>query len=309
MMHTWKVPHLAKGLLTYVPAVNRWRAHTGATGGTDSVRYCYAVWLRHLVTLSAYGFHLPGARVAELGPGDSVGTGIAALLSGATAYTGIDVVRYAAKDDAPRFVQTLAEMFASREPIPDHNEFPRVRPRLADYSFPSRLIEAEGVPERAARLVRALTAGDGDVFRYEAPMTSVNAVAPGSLDLIMSQAVLQYVESLPQAYASMYAWLKPGGFCSHATGFGANDLSPFWNGHWAYSDTEWQLVRGAREYLLNREPLSTHLSLARSVGFSVLHCDVEYDHSGLPIERLDPRFQALDRDDLSARGVMLVLRK
>ena len=98
MIQPWKVPHLVRGMLTFVPAINRWRARSRATGGSDSARYCYAVWLRHLVVLSRYGFTLQGRTVCELGPGDSIGAGLAALLAGARRYIALDAGHLATKD-------------------------------------------------------------------------------------------------------------------------------------------------------------------------------------------------------------------
>ena len=135
----WKVPPIIKGMLTYVPVLNAWRKHHATSGGTDSSRYCYSVWLRHLTTLYRYGFKISGARVGELGPGDSIGIGLAALLSGATRYVGLDIVPFSAKADLETIFEELVQLYSRREPIPDHNEFPRVRPRLESYEFPNHL--------------------------------------------------------------------------------------------------------------------------------------------------------------------------
>src|SRR5439155_15929655 len=88
--------------------------------GSDSPRYCYSVWLRHLLTLNSYGFRIAGAQVGELGPGDSVGIGLAALLSGAARYVGLDIVPFSVKADLTTIFEQLVEMFLRREPIPDH---------------------------------------------------------------------------------------------------------------------------------------------------------------------------------------------
>src|SRR5438128_1658269 len=81
------------GLVTNIPGLRGIDGRT--TGGTHSARYCYAVWMRHLVLLSESGQLKPISTLLELGPGDSIGTGIAALLSGVDRYIGIDVNRYA----------------------------------------------------------------------------------------------------------------------------------------------------------------------------------------------------------------------
>ncbi len=54
----WKLRHVIKGTATWMPFVSAVRRRYGSTGGTDSARYCYAVWLRHLVTLSRHGFRI-----------------------------------------------------------------------------------------------------------------------------------------------------------------------------------------------------------------------------------------------------------
>jgi hypothetical protein len=129
------------------------------------------------------------------------------------------------------------------------------------------------------------------------------------LELIFSQAVLEHVDDLDETYQAMFAWLKPGGYASHVIDFSAHHLSPFWNGHWAYSDREWQLVRGQREFLLNRKPLSAHLACAEKVGFEILSIDRLRDNGGLNTKGLSERFQALNCDDARTRGAVLVLQK
>ena len=275
MIESWKVPHIGKGMLTYIPLVNTLRARRGSTGGSNSSNYCYAVWLRHLVVLARCGFTVQDAVISELGPGDSIGTGLAALLSGARRYIGLDLVPYSTKANLDLLLHELVALYSRRAPIPDHHVFPRMRPRLASYAFPEHLVDTAGLTASADRLRAALTAGleGGSDISYRAPWTSISDIEAGSIDLIFSQAVLQHIDDLRQAYAAMFVWLKPGGYCSHSIGFRAHYVAPFWNGHWAYSDLEWRIVRGRREWLLNRQPMSTHLALARQAGFDVVEVE------------------------------------
>src|SRR5262249_44088460 len=134
-------------------------------------------------------------------------------------------------------------------------------------------------------------------------------IALGSLDLIFSQAVLEHVDNLEETYQAMFAWLKPGGYASHVIDFSAHHLSPFWNGHWAYSDLQWRLARGRREFLLNREPLATHLARAKKAGFEVLLLKRDYAEGGIKAESLSHPFQLLDNEDARTRGAILILRK
>src|SRR5437899_2222019 len=141
MIQAWKVPHIVKGVLTWVPVLNAWRLRRAATGGSDSSRYCYSVWLRHLVTLDRFGFRIKGARIGELGPGDSIGIGLAALLSGATRYVGLDIVPFSARADLEGIYDELVHLYSRREPVPNENEFPLVRPKIDSYEFATHLLD------------------------------------------------------------------------------------------------------------------------------------------------------------------------
>ena len=309
-MQTWKLPHIIKGMLTYVPVFNHWRQHRAFTGGTNDPRYCYSVWLRHLLNVLPFGFEVKGATVGELGPGDSIGAGLAALLSGAGSYIGLDAVPFSAKNRLEPLFDGLLQLFCRREPIPGDAEFPYVRPKLESYEFPTKLIDCDQIASRAQRIRRELQTGvnSGPLIRYQAPWRSADDVAPNSLDFIFSQAVLEYVR-VEEAYNAMFRWLKPGAHATHTIDFSAHDFSPFWNGHWAYSDREWRIVWGRREYLLNREPFSGHIACARKAGFEILSVKPAYISGGLDLNALASPYQKLDPEDLRIRGAFMILRK
>jgi hypothetical protein len=205
----------------------------------------------------------------------------------------------------------MIRLYVKREPIPDNSEFPRIRPQLRSYEFPEYAIQWSGFSERVKHIRNDIRQGleHGQLVRYRAPWTSNKEVAPNSLDLIFSQAVLEYVDSLHETYKAMSMWARPGAYASHVVDLSASYLSPICNGHWAYSDWEWRLARGRREVFLNRMPLTTHLACAADSGFDVLMLQKEYVHSSLDVTDLSSRFRALDSEDLRTRGVMLVLRK
>ena len=77
-MNKKNIRKILGGFKSYVPG----GVSIHGTGGTDSARYCYTIWLRHLSILYKNGFTKIPDTIAELGPGDSIGTGLAGLLSG-----------------------------------------------------------------------------------------------------------------------------------------------------------------------------------------------------------------------------------
>ncbi len=87
------VKQLLYGVATFVPGFKKLRIR--GTGGTISARYCYSVWMRHLVIAKENGLNTSPRIVAELGPGDSLGIGLAALIGGCDRYFAFDIVRFA----------------------------------------------------------------------------------------------------------------------------------------------------------------------------------------------------------------------
>jgi hypothetical protein len=298
-------------LSTYVPGINALRSRTRGTGGSGSARYCYSVWLRHAVLLARHGARLPGAQAAELGPGDSLGTGLAALLMGVARYTALDVVRYARAAANHAVLDELTALVRARSPVPGPDEFPAVEPRLADYAFPHALFP-EPLLQAALQRAPALHAGlDGaeSPLHYCVPWQAQNTVQPASVDLLISQAVLQSVDDLPAAYLAMHTYLKPGALMSHSIDFGSLSMAPTWDGHRAYSDLWWSIVKGRRPHSLNRLTLSSHLGLLQQCGFETLEVQRVSDRPTVDRGRLARRFQALGEDDLNTRVAVIVARK
>jgi len=311
MMQMWKARHIVSGMLTWVDILNAWRQRHSSTGGSDSARYCYSVWFRHLTMLDRSGFKISGAQIGELGPGDSLGIGLAALLSGAARYVGLDIVPYSAKADLGKMFDELLHMYTNGERVPDDKEFPFVRPRVDSYEFPRDAVDQKNLSAKAQEIRNQLRGGfnSGSLLGYKVPWTSLPQIDQASLDLIFSQAVLEHIDSLEETYRAMFAWLKPGAYASHVIDFRAHGRSPFWNGHWAYSDWQWRLVRGKREYLLNREPLSTHVAFAKKVGFELLLIERNQAPNGLEVQALASRFRQMNADDACTSGVFLILQK
>ncbi len=132
------------------------------TGGSGSARYCYSVWLRHLVKAAEAGLPTELRSIVELGPGDSIGVGLASLLTGAEEYVALDQVAFARSQSNIAVFDGLVELLHQRSPIPDNLEFPEIRPRLADYSFPAEVLSDTRLTPaldlfRVARLRRAIT--------------------------------------------------------------------------------------------------------------------------------------------------------
>jgi hypothetical protein len=299
--------------VTALPPVKRilQRRVTG-TGGTDSARYCYSVWLRHLVLAAERGKNTNPKSVAELGPGDSIGVGLAALLSGAGRYFALDVVAHANPARNLKIFDELVALFRARADIPDNAELPEVSPKLNDYRFPHGILTGDRLtqslaPERVATIRASIEdyASNESLIQYRAPWYDERIIERDSIDMIFSQAVLEHVDELVATYRAMRLWLAPAGFMSHTIDLKSHGWAKEWNGHWTYSDFMWKLVRGKDVWMINREPASRHIKILSEEGFRVI-CQ---DRTALPTKvtrrQLATKFRDMPEDDLTTSGLFI----
>ena len=300
----------ASGIVSFIPGVNRFCCTE--TGGTDSARYCYSVWLRHLVMAARNALDTDPQVVAELGPGDSIGIGLAALMSGARKYYAFDVVKYVILKRNLSIFDEIVNLFKNRTNIPGEREFPEAKPFLDNYEFPGHILtdnrlSAALEANRIAKVRQSILnpPDDESPIGYWAPWYEMSIIKRESIDLIYSQAVLEHVDDLHNAYRAMRCWLRPGGYVSHQIDFTSHATADTWNGHWTYSECAWKLIRGRRPYLLNRQPHSIHIRILREEGFEIVCDKTMKSKSGIPRKRLARGFQNLSDDDLTTSAAFI----
>jgi hypothetical protein len=275
MINTEKVVALTKGAIRKV--VDR-RKQDARTFGTDNSRYCYSVWLRHLIHAHKFGFNHINSTVAELGPGESIGIGLAALLTGSRKYYALDVHTYWNTKRNLMIFDKLVDLFKNKTDIPDNHEFPMVYPLLDDYTFPFHILNdnvmkqmlAEDRITKLRSAISNMDSNSSDQIQFFVPWEKNTEIESGSLDYIFSQAVLQYVDKLDSTYEKMNALLRQGAMMSHCIDFSSHGMTKSWNGQWLYSDAEWKYLNGNKKVILNREPKSAHLQTNLKSGFDVL---------------------------------------
>ena len=305
---------ILRGLKSYLPI----SATPKSTGGTISARYCYAVWLRHQVLLAESGLDPHPHTVAELGPGDSLGSGLAALLSGVQRYIALDVVHFATPERNLAIFDELVALFRARAPIPDAQEFPQVHPRLSSYDFPSHILSEAHLaralaPQRIQKLRADLAAlhapSPHSAISYICPWTDASVIQPASADFIFSQAVLEHVDDIHLTYNACHQWLTPTGVMSHQIDFKSHGITDVWNGHWGYPDWLWRIARGRKPYFLNRAPLSGHVAAIQQARFQILRVLPVTRTGGLGRKQLAASFRTLTDDDLITSSAHILARK
>jgi SAM-dependent methyltransferase len=305
---------IIKGLLTFVVPRSMYSRHTG---GTDSARYCYSVFLRHLVAIHTATGSVPLGRIAELGPGDSLGVGLAALIAGAEQYYAFDVAPFSSQARNLQVFDELVGLFQQRADLPGRAEIPQIKPAIADERFPIHILNDDRMakaldPARIAALRLDLSGdagGRGNSVSYVAPWFDPATVQDETLDWIFSQAVMEHVDDLETTYDICYRWLKPGGLMSHQIDFRSHGTAPSWDGHRAYGDVAWWMLRGARPYLINRQPLSAHRTIPQARGFELIEQVLIEGGPTIEPARLASRFRTWSEEDIATAGAFVVHRK
>jgi hypothetical protein len=284
------------------------------TGGSVTARYCYSVWLRHLSIISQYIPRFEPGYVVELGPGDSIGLGLAALLSGADRYTGLDVLEHATSEVNRGVLDELVALFRANEPIPAQTEFPELLPSLDNYSYPTGLfneprLQSHLSDEYVELLQHAILDRNNTAqIDYQCPWTDVS-VPESSADMVITQVALQDMERSDLRYNlnCMSKWLKPGGVMSHQIDFSCPG-GDIWNHHWSSSAFAWKIVLGNRPYYVNRVPLSEYLNLLQAAGMDVIGVAPVFS-DGLPRSKVTDSFKHLPDSDYHTRAALIVAVK
>lgn len=285
------------------------------TGGTVSARYCYSVFMRHRVIAAQYGMTQPPSTVVELGPGDSLGIGLMAILTGSQHYIAIDAVRHANTATNLAVFDEVVTLLMNRTPIPFDGECAAIRPELIEYGFPHALFDQDYLSaalstQRLSAIRQALINPSRDgLIQYYAPLGEMSGISAGSIDWIFSQAVLEHVDELEETYRQCFRCLRSGGFMTHQIDYQCHETAKEWNGHWGYPNWLWVLMRGRRPWFVNRLPHSVQRKLQEGTGFSILAEILQKGVPGIKRSQLSTQFRGLSDQDFVTAGAMLVSRK
>jgi hypothetical protein len=274
------------------------------------------VWLKHLTLLWANGMRSIPDTVAELGPGDSLGTGLAALLSGVNHYYALDIVHHVNTPRNLMIFDQLVSLFQRRTKRPSRG-WPDYDQYLDQNMFPSHVLtrsvlESALAPDRIAAIRSALVHPSLDTdritIRYMVPWNEASVIRQATVDLVFSHVVLQSIVNLEDIYQACAQWLKPGGWMSHQIDLSSCYLADVWNDHWTYPDWMWKIVMGKGFFYLNRQPCSHHIQLLRASGFEIVDHQKSTRIDGIRRSQLALRWQGLSEDDFTCVNTFIQAR-
>jgi hypothetical protein len=231
----------------------------------------------------------------------------------------LDIIKFANKERNLEIFNDLLELFRKKEPVPDNTEFPRVKPLLENYSFPSWILTDEILSkslseDRINRLRFILQDKNQDsnnelVIKYIVPWAETNDFP--FVDLVFSQAVLQHIENIEDFFKTTSKMLLTGGFSSHEINFSSHGETWEWNGHWAINDKKWKKMKRNIGYSINREPLSRYLKYFNDFNFTVVEKIPYQNVSDISINRnkLIQKYINITEADISTSSCFIIARK
>lgn len=269
-----KTKYILKGVASYLPAWVPLPHHQHQFSGVGlrpdpgpekTAQVYYSVWMRTYLRAKEKGIKFDLTNVAEIGPGDSLGFGIAALLFGAEKYCAFDIVPNAKNFNNIEIFEELVKLYKNKKPIPEAS--PKLRPYLDSYNFPLsdedlKILLSE---DRLERIKKSIENGSDmihlDFNWYETKEKPT---------LIFSTAAMEHVGDPDRAYKVMYDRLNDGGMMAHTIDYSSHHTAPGWNAHWTYSDFVWNIVKGKNVYFINRWTHEDHLKEIQKY-FKILH--------------------------------------
>lgn len=308
-----EVVALTKGIATRVPLLYRTfgQRHTNLDLSEATADYSYSVWIKHLAKLhETAGCGVPEV-IAEVGPGDTLGTGVAALLSGATRYIGVDVLPFARTGPTMEVAHGLVPLFATRRPC-EGEGVPRFQHILDKNGFLSSVLtddllsrtldpaRVEAILEDVSSVVRGVVPKNGFVT-YVAPITE-SAIPIASVDFLLSHSVLEHVSDPKESMRMFHKWLKPGAIMSHLFDLRSHGITRAWDGHRAFGERAWSVAVGARPFVINRLPFADLVNIVESSGFRILLALRHQCEPTLSRDQLAKVWQRQSDEELSTDG-------
>ena len=255
--------------------------------------------------------------IAELGPGNSLGIGLAAMLCGAKQYIALDVVKYSDIDTNLAVLDELIELFESRAARPTKG-WPDFDRFLDDNLFPSHILSDELLrsslsKDRISAIRNELENQAHDnsdaIIKYMVPWLDDSVIEKDSVDVILSQSVLEHVVDLDGTYNAIHSWLKPNGIMSHQIDFTSHGISESWNGYRVFPESLWKAITGSRPYLINRQPHSVHVNHIVKNHFNII-CDYARNETdGIARSDLSGYWESISDGDLSCSGAFIQASK
>lgn len=272
-----------RSLISYTPIIRSLLEKTG-TGGSNSAEYCHRMWRIHKALFVECGGDKHDV-VAEIGPGDSVGSGICALLEGAEKYLAFDAINHTNPTFDISMLEDLVELFYK-------NSLNHLQEKIVD------LKKDLGTSNHLRTRIK-----------YFSPWWEFDEIEDNKIDFVFSTAVMEHIDDIDSFYRKVYGFLKPGGLISSLIDYSAHEFSEKWFEHYYYGDKFWKFLMHGRKYIINRRTHTEHLLSMKNSGFTIVKDDRRLDDK-VNYRKISKSIRSRFEDlDLSTKSGIIVGKK
>ena len=110
---------ILRSFISYVPLLNTIISKKG-TGGSNSGEYCFEMWKMHKHQVLENGGN-NFSVVAVIGPGDSIGSGLCALIEGTQKYLALDSINHIDSLAERKIFQEIKNIYQKESPKKHYN--------------------------------------------------------------------------------------------------------------------------------------------------------------------------------------------
>ena len=309
------------GLVSYLPGALALYERRFLRPNPTSASASYGIFFKHLLLARASGMQTMPRTVVELGPGLTLGVGLASLICGAERYVALDVVPFADRAQTLPLFDELVTLFRQGARPQNLSGFPNYERLWAEHER----LHADGWPfktsgaattssaDRLARLrtnlAKFASGQEQGVIDYRAPWLSSDSALNGLADWLMSHTVLQHVDDLPAVWQAIGRMLAPHGYTTHQVNFDSHGTCAEWNGHWGCPEWLWRVALGRKKFLINRLPVSAYRRAIERAGLVAADLQCNPDEAGMQRSELVGPWRELTEEDLRTHGAFIVGKK
>jgi hypothetical protein len=270
--------------------------------------------MRYVFALARVGVSFENKVVLEYGPGATLGLGFASLICGAKRYYSYDLIDHTDADRNLAVFDELLQMFKRRAALPSDGFHARIFPILESNEFPSEALPEDLLrrtlePERIDAIREDIKTRAGHFVLQRSSRDIGAAVQDEPADVIISESVLEHVDDLPPTYAFFARALAADGAMVHLIDYTCHNLANEWNGHWVCAPTLWSIVRGKREFLINRKPHQYHLDLLAENGMRVIQASRLHRVDGATRDGFASEFREMSRLDATTSLAQIIVAR
>ena len=288
----WWIILLSKLIISGSPKLRFYFEKRGffSSGAMESAAYAFKTFKFHIDKALKNGFQIQKSVILEIGPGDSLISGLLGFNCGVGGTILVDSQKLSSTDVELYSRQSLA---------------------LKKYLNEDKDLE----------IIRDVNFSDVDSFDEFLKYTNTKYLTDGlqsfkaldsnSCDLIWSQSVLQhfFLDEVADLIKEQKRVLKPSGIVSHAIDF-KDTISESLN-NLRFSEKNWEnkKIKSAGFYT-NRLRLNDWIRLYESEGFKIIDIEIrKWDNLPVPINKLHKEISGkYTEDQLKVSGVKLVLK-